>query len=99
MRRFAKPLSGVTCSEGSNPSLSAKRAPVAQWIERQVADLKAVGSSPAGRATFPACVSVLGLSRQCRSAADQPHELGDSGADAQRERLDAWLEPLALEGH
>jgi len=44
-------------------------------------------------------VSVLGLSRQCRSAADQPHELGDSGADAQRERLDAWLEPLALEGH
>ena len=51
MRRFAKPLSGVTCSEGSNPSLSAK-APVAQWIERQVADLKAVGSSPAGRATF-----------------------------------------------
>ena len=27
------------------------RAPVAQRIERQVADLKAVGSSPAGRAT------------------------------------------------
>ncbi len=50
MRRFAKPLSGVTCSEGSNPSLSAS-APVAQWIERQVADLKVVGSSPAGRAT------------------------------------------------
>jgi hypothetical protein len=24
VRRFAKPLSGVTCSEGSNPSLSAK---------------------------------------------------------------------------
>ncbi len=52
MRRFAKPLSGVTCFEGSNPSLSASaRAPVAQWIERQVADLKVVGSSPAGRAT------------------------------------------------
>src|SRR3954469_6910276 len=50
VRRFAKPLSGVTCSEGSNPSLSA-RAPVAQWIERQVADLKVVGSSPAGRAS------------------------------------------------
>ena len=29
------------------------RAPVAQWIERQVADLKVVGSSPAGRATSP----------------------------------------------
>ena len=55
VRRFAKPLSGVTCSEGSNPSLSAShpaRAPVAQRIERQVADLKVVGSSPAGRATF-----------------------------------------------
>src|SRR5574337_830220 len=54
VRRFAKPLSGVTCSEGSNPSLSASRtphAPVAQWIERQVADLKAVSSSLAGRAT------------------------------------------------
>ncbi len=56
MRRFAKPLSGVTCSEGSNPSLSAtpaqagRVAPVAQWIERQVADLKAVSSSLAGRA-------------------------------------------------
>jgi hypothetical protein len=49
VRRFAKPLSGVTCSEGSNPSLSAS-APVAQWIERQVADLKAVSSSLAGRA-------------------------------------------------
>ena len=62
MRRFAKPLSGVTCFEGSNPSLSARypagvpssasRAPVAQRIERQVADLKVVGSSPAGRANF-----------------------------------------------
>ena len=79
VRRFAKPLSGVTCSEGSNPSLSATllrrhyacagrggpatlncqscrrpvpvtRAPVAQWIERQVADLKVVSSSLAGRA-------------------------------------------------
>src|SRR5512141_1782600 len=50
VRRFAKPLSGVTCFEGSNPSLSATRAPVAQWIERQVADLKAVSSSLAGRA-------------------------------------------------
>ena len=26
MRRFAKPLSGVTCFEGSNPSLSASQA-------------------------------------------------------------------------
>jgi hypothetical protein len=58
VRRFAKPLSGVTCSEGSNPSLSATLAPagddapVAQWIERQVADLKVVGSSPAGRANL-----------------------------------------------
>src|SRR5205814_7333666 len=58
VRRFAKPLSGVTCFEGSNPSLSASRAdaanraPVAQWIERQVADLKVVGSSPAGRANL-----------------------------------------------
>ena len=53
VRRFAKPLSGVTCSEGSNPSLSARtpRAPVAQRIERQVADLKVVSSSLAGRAT------------------------------------------------
>ena len=37
VQRFAKPPSGVTCSEGSNPSLSARppsRAPVAQWIER-----------------------------------------------------------------
>ena len=52
MQRFAKPPGGVTCLEGSNPSLSATdRAPVAQWIERQVADLKAVGSSPAGRAS------------------------------------------------
>ena len=54
VQRFAKPPCGVTCIEGSNPSLSAThRAPVAQWIERQVADLKVVGSSPAGRATFP----------------------------------------------
>ncbi len=50
VQRFAKPPSGVTCSEGSNPSLSAS-APVAQWIERQVADLKAVSSNLAGRAT------------------------------------------------
>src|SRR6188472_1225683 len=27
VRRFAKPLSGVTCFEGSNPSLSASQAP------------------------------------------------------------------------
>ena len=77
VQRFAKPPSGVTCSEGSNPSLSARilrpmarrsvasagealrrvgaaqRAPVAQWIERQVADLKAVSSSLAGRASPP----------------------------------------------
>ena len=92
VRQFAKPLSGVTCSEGSNPSLSARnpradglggppssdqwarrssplasesgcrliveiagartRAPVAQWIERQVADLKVVSSSLAGRANL-----------------------------------------------
>ncbi len=72
MQRFAKPPSGVTCFEGSNPSLSASssphRAPVAQWIERQVADLKVVGSSPAGRAILPSdaapCV-------RCR------HELSD----------------------
>ncbi len=57
VQRFAKPPGGVTCLEGSNPSLSASlpretqpRAPVAQWIERQVADLEVVGSSPAGRA-------------------------------------------------
>ena len=53
VRRFAKPLKGVSSSEGSNPSLSAiavAHVPVAQWIERQVADLKVVGSSPAGRA-------------------------------------------------
>ena len=51
MRRFAKPVSGVTCSEGSNPSLSATpRAPVAQWIEHLVADQKVVSSSLAGRA-------------------------------------------------
>ena len=54
MRRFAKPVSGVTCSEGSNPSLSAiSRAPVAQWIEHLVADQKVVSSSLAGRATPP----------------------------------------------
>ena len=57
MRRFAKPVSGVTCSEGSNPSLSAIfRAPVAQWIEHLVADQKVVSSSLAGRATR-ACVN------------------------------------------
>ena len=52
VRRFAKPLSGVTCFEGSNPSLSAMRAPVAQWIEHLVADQKVVSSSLAGRATL-----------------------------------------------
>src|SRR5688572_32276992 len=60
VRRFAKPLKGVSSSEGSNPSLSATdpdppgsaaRVPVAQWIERQVADLKVGGSSPLGHAT------------------------------------------------
>src|SRR3954451_22118235 len=38
---------------GASPSSLggvARIAPVAQWIERQVADLKVVGSSPAGRA-------------------------------------------------
>ena len=51
MRRFAKPVSGVTCFEGSNPSLSAIFvAPVAQWIEHLVADQKVVSSSLAGRA-------------------------------------------------
>ena len=55
VRRFAKPLSGATCSEGSNPSLSASirsaiDAPVAQWIEHLVADQKVVSSSLAGRA-------------------------------------------------
>ena len=54
VQRFAKPPSGVTCSEGSNPSLSAThRAPVAQWIEHQLAELGVVGSNPAGRATRP----------------------------------------------
>ena len=49
---------GRKAFEGSNPSLSASRsgaahrAPVAQWIERQVADLKVVSSSLAGRAIF-----------------------------------------------
>ena len=54
VRRFAKPLKGVSSSEGSNPSLSATivaHVPVAQWIERQVADLKVGGSSPLGHAT------------------------------------------------
>ena len=32
VRRFAKPLSGVTCSEGSNPSLSATAAPAVQEV-------------------------------------------------------------------
>ena len=53
VRRFAKPLKGVSSSEGSNPSLSAiavVHVPVAQWIERQVADLKVGGSSPLGHA-------------------------------------------------
>src|SRR3989304_3284593 len=55
VRRFAKPLKGVFSSEGSNPSLSPPAivvayVPVAQWIERQVADLKAGGSSPLGHA-------------------------------------------------
>ena len=66
VRRFAKPLSGVTCSEGSNPSLSAirtpdaARAPVAQWIERQVADLKVVSSSLAGRAKIRVQYGLIG---------------------------------------
>ena len=58
VRRFAKPLKGVSSSEGSNPSLSAiavAHVPVAQWIERQVADLKVGGSSPLGHASPPAC--------------------------------------------
>src|SRR4026209_1339123 len=53
VRRVAKPLKGVSSSEGSNPSLSATivaHVPVAQWIERQVADLKVGGSSPLGHA-------------------------------------------------
>src|SRR5688500_11717460 len=72
VRRFAKPLKGVSSSEGSNPSLSATdpgnrigsaaRVPVAQWIERQVADLKVGGSSPLGHAT-PARQAVLGAAR------------------------------------
>ena len=37
--------------DGRFARLSSRVAPVAQWIERQVADLKVVGSSPAGRAT------------------------------------------------
>ena len=56
VRRFAKPLKGVSSSEGSNPSLSATavaHVPVAQWIERQVADLKVGGSSPLGHANPP----------------------------------------------
>ena len=53
VRRFAKPLKGSSSSEGSNPSLSASRVPVAQRIERQVADLKVGGSSPLGHAIAP----------------------------------------------
>src|SRR6266566_10016912 len=47
VRRFAKPLSGVTCSEGSNPSLSAKsRRSVA--CARSSVD-RALGCGPKGR--------------------------------------------------
>ena len=63
VRRFAKPLKGVSSSEGSNPSLSAiavAHVPVAQWIERQVADLKVGGSSPLGHA-IPSLLMELGL--------------------------------------
>ncbi len=92
VRRFAKPLSGVTCSEGSNPSLSASScAPVAQWIERQVADLKAVSSSLAGRATSsrlahappparppPAAVQARQDSRRAALRFHQQHPLRDT---------------------
>ena len=58
MRRFAKPLWGNLHRGFESPPLRqirrpASRAPVAQRIERQVADLKVVGSSPAGRANSP----------------------------------------------
>ena len=62
VRRFAKPLKGVSSSEGSNPSLSATavaHVPVAQWIERQVADLKVGGSSPLGHANQQAARGAL----------------------------------------
>ena len=64
VRRFAKPLKGVSSSEGSNPSLSATpvaHVPVAQWIERQVADLKVGGSSPLGHANPRAAARNLAL--------------------------------------
>src|SRR5437762_12503971 len=44
VRRFAKPLSGVTCSEGSNPSLSASLVSSA----RSSVD-RASGCGPEGR--------------------------------------------------
>src|SRR6185503_18990307 len=48
--------------------LSASSAPVAQRIERQVADLKVVGSSPAGRAT-PSLVDAVSVRCRLRTAA------------------------------
>ncbi len=58
MRRFAKPLSGVTCSEGSNPSLSAsllsevrsraRRGPGLEDCARSSVD-RASGCGPEGR--------------------------------------------------
>ena len=48
VRRFAKPLSGVTCSEGSNPSLSARHRGSAVRGARSSVD-RASGCGPEGR--------------------------------------------------
>src|SRR5450759_4005484 len=52
VQRFAKPPWGQLHRGFESLPLrqNAHRAPVAQWIEHQLAELRVVGSSPAGRA-------------------------------------------------
>src|SRR6058998_3002108 len=73
------PWSGGWPSSGSDrrPHLVEwrERAPVAQRIERLPPEQKAVGSSPAGRASFPASTSRQSLKR--KRAGPETGPLGD----------------------
>ena len=51
-QQFAKLSYWVTGTGGSNPPLSEECARSSVWIEHQIADLVARGSSPLGRAFF-----------------------------------------------
>src|SRR5689334_7298329 len=60
-----------------DPAPRGRQAPVAQRIERQVADLKVVGSSPAGRATSSTCDDP-GKASRGRSDSAPDHDLTTS---------------------